>query len=366
MKLSVIYLNRDCPRNCSYCRIKHGLKGEQLSVDQWRVAFEYISEQSDFVIVLGNEPWMFGKDLCRIIPKHLAFKTAVYTSASVLFERHRDVLIPHLNNFSVGLDYPYEILTAMERDGFGMSDVEQKAWDAWHAFEWIRANHKSVDTHATITLSQANAPYLHMIIDRLSRMGVHFNINALHGALDKGFDFFPPHVLLEHNLIGPNSDTAHTVIDMLRLMHSNNPYFQNADMWNKHTPQHLLGQRWHCNGNPYGGLTVDADGSMRCCGYRPGVSCPDLNIFDLMESDEAFDMYTDAVQEDAHLCPGCSWSCPMMWHDSDGQERDDLIIKHKRTEGEQKYEDTSAFRSYGGNFGVDSILRRDGFIGSFA
>ena len=72
----------------------------------------------------------------------------------------------------------------------------------------------------------------------------------------------------------------------------------------------LLNMSWHCKGNPYGGPTIDADGTLRVCGYRKGQETSKFTIFDLPEKEE---QWKNAVYTDAMKCPGCAWSCAWMY-----------------------------------------------------
>ena len=73
---------------------------------------------------------------------------------------------------------------------------------------------------------------------------------------------------------------------------------------------HLISMNWHCLGNPYGGPTIDADGSLRVCGYRKGELTSQMSIFDLPDKWEKWRL---SVFDDAMQCPRCGWSYPWMY-----------------------------------------------------
>ncbi len=90
----------------------------------------------------------------------------------------------------------------------------------------------------------------------------------------------------------------------------------------------LISMGGHCNGDPYGGPSVDADGGLRICGYRKGTRCGQLSIFDLPEKETE---WREAVQLDAKECPGCIWSFPWMyryWKNKNEKFGESVLTKH--------------------------------------
>jgi MoaA/NifB/PqqE/SkfB family radical SAM enzyme len=327
MKNSVIYLTRKCPRNCRYCSIRDGKGiGKQLDVEQWKRAFNILQEIGvDFNLILGNEPWLLGRGLLEIV-NYTGVPYAVYTSCNLnLFNNHKDDFFKNgLNNFSAGLDYP-PYTKYMDLSNVSKDELE-KSYDAWATFIYLSKNHPEVEKHATVTVSKNNFRFLPKIISNLDKLGVYSNINFVHWDKDNSFDFFPGKDEMQSYIIKPEEyDELRNVLDEVK---QNGILVQNRQMLDMDVNR-LVEMEWHCKGDPYGGPTIDADGSLRVCGYRKGERTSKFNIFDLPKYGEQWEQ---AVYEDAMDCPGCSWSCPWMyqyWNNLDPNTGTEVFTKHK-------------------------------------
>ena len=328
MKNSVVYLTRQCPRQCSYCNIRDvGGIGKVLSPLQWVEAFGILRSLGvEFNLILGNEPWLLGKDL-PIIVASIGTPYALYTSCyPPLFERykHQYFSIDEFTNFSAGVDFPLDRLpvrTAVVDDSY------TKSMDAWIAFLWVRSNFPKVETHATVTVHRLNYHLLPRVVDQLSFLGVYININFIHWNSDGGFDFLPVAEEIRHLLFTPADvlEVSEMIVDVLE----SSPFIQNSEMLEQSFADMALMQ-WHCEGDPYGGPTVDADGSLRVCGYRKGARTAKFTIFDLPRK---LDEWKEAVYLDAMDCPGCSWSCPWMfqyWKRKDPEKGSRVFAYHEK------------------------------------
>ena len=325
MKNSVMYLTRRCPYNCDYCGIVDNTrkKSDELSLEEWQRAFKILEELGvEFNLVLGNEPWLLGEDLPKIITSS-DIPSAVYTTChKPLWDRHRDKVFMEygMDNLSIGVDVPRS-----ERVK-GVDDSLRKGWNAWDAFDWIKENAPFVDCHATVTLHRGNYKTVPKVISQLDEMGVFSNINFIHWNKDGKYDFFGETRFLEHLLFKPEDygalgDTINQVLEDQKML-------QNPEMLEQPV-EDLVNMGWHCNGNPYGGPTVDSDGTLRVCGYRQGERTSKFSIFDLPEKEEE---WRQAVYDDAMDCPGCQWSCSWMWNYWNEKAPDkgtEIFTKHK-------------------------------------
>jgi MoaA/NifB/PqqE/SkfB family radical SAM enzyme len=301
MKNAIIYLTRRCPRNCQYCGI-HSNKVPELSSAKWGEAFNILDQLGvDFSLILGNEPWLLGSDLIEIT-KSITTPYAMYTTCyEPLFNSYRRPFFDAgLSNLSCGLDYP--IGTPVT------DDITKKSRDGWEGLKWVRKYYPEVETHATITVTNKNYKHLVLINRQLEDIGTPSNINFIHWNKDGGYDFFSPLDKMGELLPGPeNYQELHSIIDFLL---DNGGNIQNYDML-KLSIGSLTKMGWHCKGDPYGGPTIDSDGSLRLCGYRKGKRTSKLTIFDLADDEK---VWKESVAHDAKECPGCSWSCPWMFH----------------------------------------------------
>jgi MoaA/NifB/PqqE/SkfB family radical SAM enzyme len=324
MKLSIIYLTRRCPRHCFYCAIRDGKAvGKELNVFEWQKAFEILKELGiDFNLILGNEPWLLGWDLPHIV-NHTGIPYALYTSGlSTLFNMYNTRFFSRdgITNLSIGVDYPILESIADQKD-----DSHKKAMDAWTALKYTRERYPNVETHATITVHKLNYQHLPILIKQLQETKVNININFIQWNNGGGFDFFPSFKSMNQLMFSENDYPKLRII--LDEVLQNTEFIQNPQMLLLSFPE-MLGMKWHCQGNPYGGPTIDSDGFLRVCGYRKGKYTSKFSIFDLPSKTEA---WQQAVYTDAMECPGCSWSCPWMfhfWEEHDAEQGKQVFINH--------------------------------------
>jgi len=309
MKLAVTYMTRRCPRDCAYCSIRDGKDtGPELTVEQWIEAFDILKSIGvTFNLILGNEPWLLGE---KLVPIFKANKVpyAMYTTApKKLFSKNEQILLGDkvIDNLSCGVDYPMGARSQV-RD----ASIE-KAADAWDAFYRVKKLHPEVDMQGTITVHRRNIAYIGLIVQQLSKLGIFAGINLIHWSKDHQYDFFPPEEDMKDYLFKEQDYIVVTSVFKSLLEESNlliyNPEYLQAIVDN---PK-LIGMGWHCQGNPYDGPTIDADGTLRVCGYRKGTRTPKFTIFDLPEKTEE---WKEAVRLDAMDCPGCIWVCPFIHH----------------------------------------------------
>jgi hypothetical protein len=140
-------------------------------------------------------------------------------------------------------------------------------------------------------------------------MGVFVGVNLIHHASDDQTDFAPT----KEEMVGFTFDSPNdhvllrNIFDAVKAIPNN--LVMNPDYLDYDTSD-LIRKKYHCLGNPYGGPTIDADGSLRCCGYRKGKLTSKLHIFDLPKK---LEQWKDAVMEDAMACAGCSWGYMLMY-----------------------------------------------------
>jgi sulfatase maturation enzyme AslB (radical SAM superfamily) len=190
--------------------------------------------------------------------------------------------------------------------------IENKSKDGWDALLWTTNNYHHVDTQAQITIHAKSLPYIEEMIEFASNNEIFTGINMIHYDSDGRFDFFPSEfdiraagLYIKDNQMFRLEEIAEFIEKNKGCILLQNPeYISQVLMYPR--------QNWHCKGDPYGGPTVDADGSLRLCGYRKGTRTPMYNVWDLQDSN-LHSKWEEAVQKDAEECPGCSWSYPMMY-----------------------------------------------------
>jgi MoaA/NifB/PqqE/SkfB family radical SAM enzyme len=319
---ALTYLTRACTRKCTYCALRDARDmGPELSLQDWLSAFKVLEKMNvDFNLVLGNETWLLGNQLKDLF-KQNKISYALYTTCpSSLFRKYRDLFLSNgvIDNVSCGLDYP--ILEEPVDD-----DSYWKSVDAWAGLEWVKQHYPMTDCQGTVTIHRGNYRYLPEIVGSLAKMGVFCGANFIHWNSDGGFDFFPNEAVLKDYLFR-DKDLPH-LRNVLDEVLENPGLLQNPEML-REPVEDLTRMGWHCGGNPYGGPTIDADGSLRVCGYRKGERTSQFSIFSLPERTQE---WRQAVFLDARDCPGCVWSYPWMYHY--WQERNsvlgkDVFVKH--------------------------------------
>lgn len=307
MMNSLTYLTRRCPRKCGYCALRDAKDlGPELTTSQWCKAFQILKDLGvDFNLILGNETWLLGADLLTILRENKV-PYALYTTApEPLWSKYHDMFFNSgiIDNLSCGMDYPI-IEGVYEED-----DSYHKSVDAWKAFKWIKEHHPNVDTQGTITIHRKNIMHVPHLVEDLSDLGIFVGINFIHWNKDGGFDFFPSRSEIME-LLFTEDDYPLVEVILNKVYNNLNSLLQNPEFI-KDNLNVLLNMGWHCKGNPYGGPTIDADGSLRCCGYRKGTYTPKMSIFDLPGRE---DEWKERVYQDAMECPGCAWSYPWMFH----------------------------------------------------
>lgn len=302
---ALTYLTRRCPRQCSYCALRDAKGvGPELSPGKWSEAFDVLYESAvEFNLVLGNETWLLGNNLIPIFKKNRVPYALYTTCPEPLFSRNRGTLLRSgvIDNLSCGVDWPRMDVPVDD-------DSWRKSQDAWRGFEWLRSVDATMDCQGTVTIHRHNYKYLPKIIEQLGALNVFCGVNFIHWDKDGGYDFFPDaNSLSEYLFRDEDLPQLRRVLDEC----AENPgRLQNPEMLVEDTVP-LTSMGWHCNGDPYGGPTIDADGTLRCCGYRKGVYTPKFHIFDLPAQ---WNDWQQAVRKDAMECPGCFWSYPWMFH----------------------------------------------------
>jgi MoaA/NifB/PqqE/SkfB family radical SAM enzyme len=302
-------MTRRCPRDCSYCGASKVSKGEELDWLDWIQVNDILKKMGvDFNLILGNETWLLGMKLERIMKSNQVPYALYTTCPPVLFERYKDYFFTgSIDNLSCGIDYSHSYLLDKQLEQY--DDMEMKSAHAWLGLSEVRKEYPHVDCQGTVTLHKQNYWQLPEIVKGLSELGIFVGVNVIHHNKDGKFDFFPEKEFLNDYLF----EEVH-IKDLKKIFLETtaipNALIQNKEMLQPNLVRHMIRTDWHCNGDPYGGPTIDSDGSLRCCGYRKGERASQYTIFDLPKR---LSGYLQAIFLDAKECPGCFWSYPWMY-----------------------------------------------------
>lgn len=305
---SLTYLTRRCPNKCSYCKISRE-KITEMAPQLWTRAWDILKELGvTFNLILGNEPWILGYNL-PIIMQHNQTPFAMYTSCNTLLytSYSRTFFNSFLDNFSCAVDYSKDYLHGK---AFHIDDMERKSENSWFLLRCVKEDYPKVDCQGLITIHAKNLDQVPSIVKDLSEMGVFVGVNLIHHARDDQIDFAPTREEMEGFLLDKPGDVAHLAEVFQQVKDIPNNLVMNPDYLD-YQVEKLVAKAFHCAGNPYGGPTIDADGSLRCCGYRRGKHTSKLHIFDLPKK---LDAWKEAVHQDASECAGCSWGYMLMYH----------------------------------------------------
>jgi len=154
MILACTYITRRCPRNCAYCDASKVRKEEELDWLDWIRVNGILRELGvNFNLILGNESWLLGKKLKRIMEVNTVPYALYTTCPPELFITYRDDFFREgsIDNLSCGLDYSLSHLQKSHS-----SDIEKKSINAWQAFEYVRETHPFVDCQGTVTINRQN------------------------------------------------------------------------------------------------------------------------------------------------------------------------------------------------------------------
>lgn len=327
MKCALTFITRACPRNCLYCDIASTPSKDELSVGQWIDAFLIMKKEIGvtFNLILGNESWLLGKRLIHIM-KENRIPFAMYSTAPPeLFDKyHDDFFQGPIDNLSCGIDYPLSyLLMRSSTMGVTMNDIENKSLDGWLALLKTRFRYPEVDTQGMITIHRQNYMMLPLTVSELKRFGIFTGLNFIHYNSDGKFDFFPGKKDLKDFLFTSKKHRDRLYSVLTEALSIEKHLIQQPEVYyfKRENLDYLLDMKWHCGGDPYGGPTLQSDGSLRCCGYRPGEKTPKFNIFELTNKG-MIEEWKHAVWSDAKNCPGCSWSYPRMYHYWLGRDRE--------------------------------------------
>ena len=310
---ALTYITRKCPRKCDYCDLSKNI-GRELDTKQWVEAFSRLKDIGvEFNLILGNEAWLLGESLVTII-NSAKIPYAVYTTCHpMLFQMYAKTYFGDeegIDNLSCGIDYPYKWLVEFEKQRKQyMTDIHRKSLDAWRGIIQTKATFlRDIDIQGTVTVGRHNFKQLPHIVRDLYNLEAFCGINFIHWNKDGKYDFFPTKDELRKFTFNDKTvkKELQKVLNAVKAMPNT---VQNIEMLDVSVDV-LTNLTWHCQGDPYGGPTVDANGSLRCCGYRKGERTPKFSIFDLPSK---LSDWKEAVYLDAKECPGCIWSYPWMY-----------------------------------------------------
>ncbi|MEM1684590.1 MAG: radical SAM protein [Nanopusillaceae archaeon] len=326
-RYAVVFFNRACPRECGYCRSRLVRVGRLLGPAEWIRAFEILRDHGvRFTMVLGNEvltyPWIV--ELTRMLRENGFYGSyALYTTfPEPWYSRLRERLVEAgLYNISAGVD----VVAGAVPD----RHITEKSIVGLEGLIWFK-EHGVPDVHATVTIHRHNYRRLHEVARAATRHRI-WTIYSLVGYSPDGLhDFYGTRDELADFLIDDPNDFARWMnwfADLVELgvyaVQSPPQYFRElARVGGEPT-------RLHCS-LPLT-ISVEADGTLRLCGYRPFYGEGRRHSVFELGSKISMDDYVRWWREEAARCPGCGWVCWYMaelWHSIDPTFGDEVFRRH--------------------------------------
>lgn len=305
------FLNRACPRSCYQCGIADNSR-TSMSPSDWCRAIDNLIETfgATFFLCLGTEPLLLKDGFVQIVShlKRRGVEAAWYTtSPEPMFSKYRDHLLnAGIDNWSSGIDW-------LPQWGPLDPETDKKIKDSLAGLQYM-AEVGGIRTHVQTTIHAKNLtriPELAAFVFRLIP-NVEYAINFVEWRKDHTFDFFSPPEQMGDMLWKGNFSEREAVREIMqqvwevakywtsrgRRFYNHLGYLQNA---HKHYDKLDV----HCQGQI--GPSVDADGTMRLCGYNTGTEVNKINVLDL--SPERRGEFMNAWTTDLWKCSGCHWSC---------------------------------------------------------
>jgi MoaA/NifB/PqqE/SkfB family radical SAM enzyme len=307
---SCIFVERYCPRACSYCRSKD-VRGKhtRLTGEQWVDAIHKLDDFGiKFHLILGNEILLLGEGAITLVEGLRGREDyAMYsTFVEPWYTRYRERLVKAgLYNISCGVDYPWWMSNNDPKD-----DIWKKSIAGLEGLKWFRD--KGVpDIQATITVHRKNLFYVSSLLDLLTEENIWSAINIIEYSKDEGkkgsHDFYGPkeslgELAFQEEDIPALKEVGKKIADGIR---SGRWMVQNAPEYVENMHTHGYNQSWHCTLPLI--LAVEEDGTLRGCGYRPGWRLRERTVWELGDTLEQKE-YIKLQRADNNECEGCFWS----------------------------------------------------------
>ncbi|MCW1309793.1 MAG: radical SAM protein [Candidatus Nanoarchaeia archaeon] len=326
-RYAVIFIQRHCPRNCVYCRSRNVVPKRLLPPEEWIEAFDILQRNGvEFFLILGNEILLYPEivHFVRMLKengfygKYAMYSTFIEPQYTLLREKLVDA---GLYNISAGIDI-------VEGYRTGDASIDEKSLWGIEQLKWFK-EHGVPDLQGTITIHEKNYRIMHEIVECLSRNGIWAGASLLEYSLDGKHDFYGGIETVKELLI-------RDPIEFRKYME----WFAEGvedGKWKMQLPPEYFRELGKHGGVPHAlhcrlplNISIEADGEIRLCGYRPFYRNRGHTVFEIGNKIDITD-YTKMYYEEAPECPGCSWGMWYMsehWYRLDKKFGDDVFQKH--------------------------------------
>lgn len=298
-----VILNRGCPRDCPQCGIADNSR-EAMSVEDWIRALSILRDEFGawFYLFLGTEPLLFREgliDLIKWFHKEKLYYGFYSTSPEPLFSRYRQQLVDAgLQNWSSGIDG----LPGMDMDPI----TDKKARESIAGLQWMAE--RGVQTHTLTTIHKKNLLQVPETLRWLQKNipGVQSSANFIEWRREPEMDFFSPKADMADLCWDGTPEEAQavrsTMAEIKLLSRVQGMIIQTVDQYLDDAVHHYNDLNLHCEGHI--GPAIDADGTLRLCGYSTGRKSQKWSVFDLPGNRHRF---MEDWMVDLNRCSGCHW-----------------------------------------------------------
>jgi MoaA/NifB/PqqE/SkfB family radical SAM enzyme len=277
----------------------------ELEPSVWLDIFTFLKERmgAKFFTLTGGEPLLYD-GLVPLIKGMEKFDYCVISSSfKPLFDMKKKALLDAgLKNWSVSLDVIQDL---WERTLHGI--------DALHYF----MDNGVKDLHCVVVVSYFNADDMLRFVKYLLSWGWWVEVTQIDWGKNEYYDLAP----YEMKFCLPTLEQVKKLSQVFKELYNQGARLHSPDffydMWPKYRDCSYI-----CK-DPFGSLTIDADGTLRLCYRIKGVHLPKYTVFDLENKLEEVLSARDKDKE--LLCQGCMWNCVMM---------SDYFNEHPELDGE--------------------------------
>lgn len=340
-------LTRRCNLKCSYCQISGNINTplrptdypdekyyksnkNEKSAEWWIELHNRLQKHNPncFSILYGGEPFIRWEELAEIV-NHLNKIDFPYTIISSCNEGIKQSIykfferVDYVQGFTASVDPGFYMVNLSSREELDDDEI-YKSHTGYATLKELMEKGLVKDPVAEITCDSRTIYYLHDTIKKLTSDGITSDITMIDLAANNYYDF--SNITNPDNLVHPTQEVMNIFDGIIK-----------DDSLKVHMKEFLLPRIFKNLPNKMDckiekgihNITVDSDGSCRCCLRIRGRFTPKFQAIELFNQDGSigsnYEEIHDAMCGDKEtLCKRCIWSCMLMSNSGDS----DGIINH--------------------------------------
>jgi hypothetical protein len=317
-----IFLERYCPRNCSYCKARLVKTERLLKADEWIKAFDILrSEGIEFFLILGNDILLYPEivELVRMLKDNGFY--GMYGMYSTFPEPWYSILREKLVN--AGL---YNISCGVDVLDTGLGSISEKSIWGLEQLIWFKKRGIE-DEQATITIHNNSYKYIGDICKICAENKIWVGASLIEYSKDGKHDFFGRREDVGDFLIKDKIDFKKNMYKVAEMVEKGEWIIQQPPEYFRMIGDLGGEPDWHCSYSLI--ISIEMDGNLRLCSYRPFYKHK-ASIFDIGKKISMED-YVKWYMEESKECPGCCWAYPYTaeyWYKKDVGFGDKVLQVH--------------------------------------